>query len=168
MHLPVSSQKTSAFPPLGKGRHSTTPRAATFARDPDIGAAVIPLCSGLQICLPPRSLLPIQPKLYGSRDVFIRAPQGSLPSLASDMLAVRIGQLTVGDFHPIRFAALSAAPHTPGACLKDSPNFPSHFEAPPWRWPWRHHPTISRRLSGDEARHHLPPGNLLTQLKAAA
>jgi hypothetical protein len=32
--------------------------------------------------------------------VYIRAPQGSLPSLTSDMLAVRIGQLTAGDFHP--------------------------------------------------------------------
>ncbi|HXU36398.1 MAG TPA: hypothetical protein VN937_08540, partial [Blastocatellia bacterium] len=40
---------------------------------------------------------------------YFRAPQGSLPHLASDMLAVRIGQLTAGDFHPIRFAALSAA-----------------------------------------------------------
>jgi len=51
-------------------------------------------------------------KLYGSRDVYFRAPQGSLPSPASDMLAVRIGQLTAEDFHLMRFAALSAAPPT--------------------------------------------------------
>jgi hypothetical protein len=46
---------------------------------------------------------------YGSRGVYFRAPWSSLPCSTSDMLAVRIGQLTAGDLHPIRFAALSAA-----------------------------------------------------------
>jgi len=46
----------------------------------------------------------------GSRDFYIRASHGSLPYRAPDMLVVRIGQLTTGDFHPIRLAALSAAP----------------------------------------------------------
>jgi hypothetical protein len=46
---------------------------------------------------------------HGSRDFYFRAPYVLLPSHTSDMLAVRIGQLTAGDFHPIRFAALSAA-----------------------------------------------------------
>jgi hypothetical protein len=45
----------------------------------------------------------------GSCDFYFRAPCGSLPSRTSDMLAVRIGQLTAGDLHPIRFATLSAA-----------------------------------------------------------
>jgi hypothetical protein len=40
---------------------------------------------------------------------YFRAPCVSLPSRTSDMLAVRIGQLTAGDLHPIRFATLSAA-----------------------------------------------------------
>ena len=46
----------------------------------------------------------------GSRGVYIRAERMSLPSYASDILVVRIGQLTTGDSHPIRLAALSAAP----------------------------------------------------------
>ena len=46
----------------------------------------------------------------GSCGVYVRAEPMSLPSWASNMLTVRIGQLTVGDFHPIRLAALSAAP----------------------------------------------------------
>ena len=48
----------------------------------------------------------------GSRDFYIRASHGSLPYRAPDMLVVRIGQLTTGDFHPIRLAALSAAPES--------------------------------------------------------
>ncbi len=46
----------------------------------------------------------------GSRGVYIRAERMSLPPHASDMLVVRTGQLTTGDSHPIRLAALSAAP----------------------------------------------------------
>src|SRR2546428_13287386 len=53
------------------------------------------------------------PQADGSRDVYIRASYGLLPLHTSDMLAVRIGQLTAGDFHPFRFAALSAAPPNP-------------------------------------------------------
>ena len=37
----------------------------------------------------------------GSCDFYFRAPCGSLPSRTSDMLAVRFGQLTAGDLHPI-------------------------------------------------------------------
>src|SRR5262249_15997644 len=75
-------------------------------------AAVISLCSGPQVCSPPRSLLPIRLTPYGSRDFSIRASRGLLPSHAPDMLAVRIGQLTAEDLHLIRYAALSAAPRT--------------------------------------------------------
>src|SRR5439155_27122291 len=46
----------------------------------------------------------------GSRDFSVRAEPVSLPSQASDMLAVRTRQLTAEDFHLIRLAALSAAP----------------------------------------------------------
>jgi hypothetical protein len=50
------------------------------------------------------------PQELGSRDFYFRAPHGSLPPRVPDILAVRIGQLTTGDLHPIRLAALSAAP----------------------------------------------------------
>ena len=49
-------------------------------------------------------------KPQGSRDFYVRAEPVWLPSQASDMLAVRIRQLTAEDFHLIRLAALSAAP----------------------------------------------------------
>jgi hypothetical protein len=41
----------------------------------------------------------------GSRGVNIQAEYGSLPSHTLDLLVVRFGQLTTGDFHPIRLAA---------------------------------------------------------------
>jgi hypothetical protein len=59
-------------------------------------------------------------RVQGSCDFYFRAPCVSLPSRTSDMLAVRIGQLTAGDLHPIRFATLSAASNRLngfGSCL---------------------------------------------------
>jgi len=50
----------------------------------------------------------------------------SLPSYASDLLVVRTGQLTTGDFHPIRLAALSAAPPS----LLDHPMNARHGQMP--------------------------------------
>src|SRR5215475_11708643 len=41
----------------------------------------------------------IQCGCQGGRGVYIRAERGSLPNRASDMLAVRIGQLTAEVFH---------------------------------------------------------------------
>jgi hypothetical protein len=57
------------------------------------------------------------PHSLGSCDFSIRASHDSLPHHAPDMLNVRIGQLTFGDFHPIRSAALPAAPKGFGANL---------------------------------------------------
>ena len=54
---------------------------------------------------PTDTLLP-----YGRRGVYFRTSVSSLPPSPSDMLTVRLGQLTVGDFHPIRLTALSAVP----------------------------------------------------------
>jgi len=54
------------------------------------GAAAISLCSGLQVCLPPRSLLPLQIFLQGSRGVFVQAERASLPWHALDKLAARL------------------------------------------------------------------------------
>jgi hypothetical protein len=85
-------------------------RTATSVRETFFGAAGIPLCSGLQVCSPPRSLRPIPPLLYGRRGFYFRASYSSLPLHTSDMLTARIGQLAVGDLHPIRLAALSATP----------------------------------------------------------
>ena len=47
---------------------------------------------------------------YGRRGVYFRTSESSFPPSPSDMLTVRIGQLTVGDFHPFRLTALSAVP----------------------------------------------------------
>jgi hypothetical protein len=62
--------------------------------------------------------------LLGSCDFYIRASHDSLPYHAPDMLNVRTGQLTFGDFHPTRSTALPAAHKAlESACL-----FPSHFQ----------------------------------------
>ena len=58
VHLPVSSQETSAFSASGSARHSTTIRTATSVRGRISGLSIIRSCSGLRICSPPRSLLP--------------------------------------------------------------------------------------------------------------
>jgi hypothetical protein len=61
VRLPVSSPKTSAFPSFGPGRRSTKP-VQRFQYGAHFEAAVILLCSGPQVCSPPRSLLPIRPR----------------------------------------------------------------------------------------------------------
>ncbi len=50
--------------------------------------------------------------LPASDGFYVRAPRGSLPPRAPVMLAVRSGQLTAGDFHPIGTTTSSAAPDT--------------------------------------------------------
>ena len=97
-------------PRQSEGRLSHIFRRATSLRYDDFGAAVIPLCSGLRLCLPPRSLPPLRTmsvwrpwRLHPSIPWFVTSPR---PGYASRP----IGQLTAGDFHPIRPAALSAAP----------------------------------------------------------
>ena len=87
VHLPVSSHTTAAFPPFGPGRRSTM-SVQRFQYGTFVEAAVIRLCSGPQVCSPPRSLLPIRPTPYGSRDFSIRASHGLLPPRAPDMLTV--------------------------------------------------------------------------------
>ncbi len=94
VQLPVSSLKTSAFPPFGPGRRSTMP-VQRLQHGALFEAAVIHSCSGPQVCSPPRSLLPLRHTPYGSRGFSVRASRESLPSHAPDMLSVRIGQLTV-------------------------------------------------------------------------
>ncbi len=49
---------------------------------------------------------------YSSRDFYIRSYHSLLPPCAPDILSVRTGQLTAGDFHPIKPTALSDDPST--------------------------------------------------------
>jgi hypothetical protein len=80
---------------LSVGLPATVRRSAVWRKPvrrlqygPYIGAAVISLCSGLQVCLPPGSFLPPTLSCRGSCDFYFRAPCVSLPSCTSDMLAV--------------------------------------------------------------------------------
>ena len=61
-----------------------------FFRRLVLEVADISLCSGLQVCSPPRSLLPLRIFPQGSRGFYIRAYRASLPLHAPDMLSVRI------------------------------------------------------------------------------
>jgi hypothetical protein len=87
VHMPVSSLRTAAFPPFGPGRRSTM-SVQRLQYGALFEAVVIRSCSGPQVCSPPRSLLPIRHKPYGSRDFSIRASHGLLPPHAPDMLTV--------------------------------------------------------------------------------
>src|SRR5271167_3940752 len=90
VHLPVSSFVSSAFPKSRVGRlPASNPRTRLFA-DRLFEAADIPLCSGLQICSPPRSFPPLRIQPQGGRGFDIRAERASLPPHAPDLLTVRI------------------------------------------------------------------------------
>jgi hypothetical protein len=87
VHLPVSSHTTAAFPPFGLGRRSTM-SVQRLQYGAHFEAAVIRSCSGPQVCSPPRSLLPLRTRPYGSRGFYVRASRGLLPPHAPDMLPV--------------------------------------------------------------------------------
>ena len=86
-----------------------------------IEVAAISLCSGLTVCLPPRSLLPLRVNPQGSRGLYIRAERASLPSHASDMLSARLQAIggtrtyTSQDSQHCRLL-LSFLGFTPGPC----------------------------------------------------
>src|SRR6266851_1840008 len=81
--------------------------------------ADIPLCSGLQVCSPPRSFLPLRILLQGSRGFYVRAYRALLPPHAPDMLTVRIqvidstGTFTLSDSQPCRLLTVPP-PALPG------------------------------------------------------
>ena len=120
--VPVSSHTTAAFPPFGLGRRSTKP-VQRLQYGALFEAAVIRLRSGPQVCSSPRSLLPLRPTPYGSRDFSIRASHGLLPPRAPDMLTVCIGQLTVWGL----------APHQMRSLVGCSPNAQAEARATPHR-----------------------------------
>jgi hypothetical protein len=84
-----------------------------FSTDEIFEAAAIPLCSGLQVCLPPRSFLPLQVSLQGSRG-FLRPSRTCVVTFARIGYALRptTGNWRNEDFHLARFTALSTAPYS--------------------------------------------------------
>ncbi len=64
-------------------------------------------------------------RAQGSCDFYFRAPGESLPSRTSDMLAVRIGQLTAGDLHPID--SRPCRPHPTVKTVRRLIGCPSHL-----------------------------------------
>ena len=93
-----------------RGRLPAFPRPNDFMTDRLFETAAISLCSGPQVCSPPRSFLPLRLSPQGSRGFYIRAEHASSPPHASDMLTTCPGNWWCGDLHPTRFTALSAAP----------------------------------------------------------
>ena len=73
-------------------------------------AAAISLCSGLRVCSPPRSFLPLQVPLQGSRG-FLHPSRTCVVTFARIGHAIRptTGNWRNENFHLARFAALSAA-----------------------------------------------------------
>ncbi len=75
---------------------NTTLRGAFFE-----AADISFLCSGLRVCSPPRSFLPLRLQPQGSRGFYVRAHRASLPPLAPDMLVARIQAIgDTGTFTP--------------------------------------------------------------------
>ena len=85
VHVPIPSHRTSAFPPLGQGRHTATPCPATSGQGSISGLQSLATLQASRFAGHPGRSHRYDPRSYGSRDVYIRAPQGSLPSLTSDM-----------------------------------------------------------------------------------
>jgi len=86
---PVSSTVSSAFPTGKVGRLPASIPLETTSCGGCFEDADISLCSGLQVCSPPRSSLPLRILPQGSRGFYVRAERGSLPPRASDMLTAR-------------------------------------------------------------------------------
>jgi hypothetical protein len=90
VHLPVSYLGVIGLPKtLFRSASRWYPRTRFF-RGLVLEVADISLCSGLRVCSPPRSLLPLRIFPQGSRGFYIRAYRASLPLHAPDMLSVRI------------------------------------------------------------------------------
>jgi hypothetical protein len=132
---PVSSMMSSAFPTqawVGFPRMSTNNDFSWEVLE----VADIPLRSGLQVCSPPRSFLPLRVLLQGSRGFYIRAYRALLPPHAPDMLTVRTQVIDgTGTLHPVRLSALSAAHPVsrPFVCECHTISTVPRFQPPPRR-----------------------------------
>ena len=110
VHLPVSTHRNIGLPQPNNGSAFPYHSVQRLQYGSAFETAVIPLCSGPQVCSPLRSLPPQSKFNHGGCDFYVRASHGSLPHRAPDMLIVRTGQLTTEDSHLLRLTALSAAP----------------------------------------------------------
>jgi len=88
---PVSSPASSAFPRTLSRSASPLCPSKRFMTDRVFETAAIPLCSGPQVCSPPRSFLPLRLIVARSRGFYVRAEHASLPPHASDTLTNRSG-----------------------------------------------------------------------------
>jgi hypothetical protein len=105
VHIPVSSQATSAFAVSGAARQNTMIRTATSVRGRLRGCShslMFRPADLLATQVAPTAVLPL-----GSRGFYVRASCGLLPSCTSDMLAARIGQLTAWGLAPHQIRGLA-------------------------------------------------------------
>src|SRR5271154_3707795 len=96
----------------------TTSRGGRFSR--------LQICSGLQVCSPPRSFLPLRILPQGSRGFYVRAYRALLPPHAPDMLTVRIqaidgtGTFTLSDSQPCRLLTFAPRALHPLRCYYEA------------------------------------------------
>ena len=120
VHVPVTSQDTSAIPTLAAGwlflcrdnPHSD------FRAERDFGTAVIPLCSGPWVCLPRWSLPPHESSSRAAVAFTSEHHLALLPPPESDMLVARTGQLTTRGLAPLRTRSLVGCIHKPSRLVK--------------------------------------------------
>ena len=101
---PVSSTMSSAFPRGKVGRLPAAIPLETTSCGGIFEVADISLCSGLQVCSPPRSSLPLRILPQGSRGFYVRAERGSFVTSPRIGYANRptTGNWRYGDLHPAR------------------------------------------------------------------
>src|SRR5580693_8683250 len=132
----ISSSPASPPQPLP----DRAPVTLTFSEGPDPAPitncvqnhrAIPSICgrrlTGLQVCSPPRSFLPLHILLQGSRGFYVRAYRALLPPHAPDMLTVRIqvidgtGTFTLSDSQPCRLLTLLHGHYSASSLLRARP-----------------------------------------------